>query len=94
MNLKLRMKRSWRAAEKLAKAEYTEWLTFNINLFTLITLSLVNWMKCVALIILMTLKASMARKAAEKGRGPNRALSAKGIVTESNIKKRALSCKI
>ena len=27
-NLKLRMKRSWRAAEKLAKAAYTEWVTW------------------------------------------------------------------
>ena len=94
INLKLRMNRSWRLAEKLAKAVYTEWLTFNIIMFTLSTKSLMNQMKCVALIILKTLKASMATKATEKGSGPDKALNDIGVVAESSIKKRAFSCKI
>ena len=32
IDLKLRMKRSWRAAEKLAKAVYTEWVTYQDHL--------------------------------------------------------------
>ena len=40
----------------------------------------------------MTLKASVARNATEKGSGPNKALNAIGIVTEINTKKRAFSC--
>ena len=51
-------------------------------------------MNQMALIMLMTLKASMAMKATEKGNGPNKALNASGVVTESNVKKRAFSCKI
>ena len=58
------------------------------------TLSLMNQMNCMALIMLMTLKASMATKAIEKGSGPNKALNAIGVVTESNAKERAFSCKI
>ena len=51
-------------------------------------------MKCMAMIMLMTLKASTATKATEKGNGPNKALNASGVVTESKAKKRAFSCKI
>ena len=40
-----------------------------------------------------TLKVSMTTKATEKGSGPKKALNAIGVVTESNSKKRAFSCK-
>ena len=53
-----------------------------------------NRMEIMALIMLKTLKASMPRKATEKGNGPNKALKAIGVVTESNAKKRVFSCKI
>ena len=42
INLKLRMKRSWRAAEKLAKAVYTEWVTYEDHLDDLDKLDEVN----------------------------------------------------
>ena len=41
-----------------------------------------------------TLKASIETKVTEKGSGPNKALNAIGVVTESKVKKRTFSCKI
>ena len=43
-------------------------------------------------LMMMTLKASVARKAAGKGIGPKRDLAAMGIVTESTTKNNAFSC--
>ena len=43
-------------------------------------------------LMMMTLKASVARKAAGKGIGPKRDLAAMGIVTESTTKNKAFSC--
>ena len=48
----------------------------------------------IALKMVTTLKASIETKVTEKGSGPNKALNAIGVVTESKIKKRRFSCKI
>ena len=43
-------------------------------------------------LMMMTLKASVARNAAGKGIGPKKDLAAIGIVTESTTKNNAFSC--
>ena len=53
-----------------------------------------NQMTFMVLTLMMTLKASIARKMRQKGSGPYKALNAIGVVIESSAKKRALSCKI